>query len=103
MKVAKPLPRLSSAVAMVGIQGSINQMTDIFEQSITTLKDKTTEAKKDAIKTMQTIDDGLSTNQKAKMVSIFAQNGSIANVYLVLTDIAVRHSWLQQILDGQGM
>jgi len=78
-------------------------MTDVFEQSVMTLKDETIEVKKDAIKTVQTVDDGLSADQKAKMVSIFAQNGSIANAYLALTDVAVRHSWLQQMLDGQGM
>jgi hypothetical protein len=97
-KPAKQSNKVTTAVAMVSMQGSINRMADVFEKSITTTEDVTMERKRAAIKAMQTLDDGLSVEEKANMIGIFTENVFVADAYLELSDVEVRRAWLRHQL-----
>ena len=83
---------------MDGIQGSLDHLTDIFASSMMTPEDGTITQRNQAIRFLQEVDDGLSTNDKVKMVSLFMNNIVVADTYLSLTDIDIRRAWLQAML-----
>ena len=83
---------------MDGIQGSLDRLTDIFASSMMTPEDGTITQRNQAIQFLQEVDDGLSTNDKVKMVSLFMNNIVVADTYLSLTDIDIRRAWLQAML-----
>jgi|ERR1700722_8307146 len=92
----------TTAVAMVGMQGTFNWIADVFTQLISIPDDQTAERTSTAIQNVLTVDDGLTAEEKATVVSIFAQKASIANVYLALTDDKVRRIFLHQIMDDKA-
>ena len=94
--------KVMTAVAMVGMQGTFNWIANVFAQSISVPDDQTAERTSTAIQNVLTVDDGLTAEEKATVVSIFAQKASIANVYLALTDDKVRRIFLHQIMDDKA-
>jgi hypothetical protein len=89
------------AVAMVGMQGTFNWIANIFAQSLAIPDDQTAEKTSTAIQNVLNTDDGLSAEEKARVISIFVQKASIANAYLALTDDEVRCIFLHQIIDDK--
>lgn len=83
---------------MDGIQGSLDRLTDIFASSMMTPEDGTITQRNQAIRFLQEVDDGLSTNDKVKMVSLFMNNIVVADMYISLMDIDIRRAWLHAML-----
>jgi hypothetical protein len=52
-----------------------------------------------AMELLQTIDDGLSTDNKVALISKFMKDAVVIDTYLSLTDVEVRRAWLSQMLD----
>jgi hypothetical protein len=94
--------KVTTAVAMVGMQGTFNQIADVFAQSISVPDDQMAKQTSTAIQNVLTVDDGLTAEEKATVISIFAQKVSIANAYLALTDDKVRRIFLHQIMDDKA-
>lgn len=100
--VVKPSPKItkiSNAVAMHGIQGTINRLTDIFERSVNAPLDPRAAGRSDALQLLQSRNDGLSVNERTKMVNLFAENHVMAEMYVGLVDDELRQSWLQGMLE----
>ena len=91
--------RATPTAALNGMQGSLNRLTDIFAHSMLTPEDGTAAQRNQAMQVLQEADDGLSMNDKVKMISMFMQNIVVADTYLSLTDIDLRRIWLQSMLN----
>jgi len=97
----------SAAIALIGLQGSINRFTDILIKSMTAPDDLATPSWVQAVKRVQDVDDGLSTREKVELIKQFHENEDIAGTYLLLTDQAVRQAWirieLESVFGGTAM
>ncbi len=96
--VARPVKAITQATAVVGMQGSINQLTDIFEKSLEPSQDPSVNRKSRALKLVQERDDGLLLLDKVKLISIFDEHTSMIDTYLGLTDDELRRAWISSIL-----
>jgi hypothetical protein len=90
--------KISQAVAMHGMQGTLNRLTDVFERSMTTFEDGTVSRRDKAMRLLQEVDDGLSSDDKVIVVASFMNNSAAADTYLSLTDDVVRRGWLRRII-----
>lgn len=92
--------RATPASAVIGMQGSINRLTDIFEKNMSTnvAEDPATASRNRAIGLVQELDDGLTTDQKIKLISFFMEDLVAANTYISLTDPEVRKGWVLVML-----
>jgi hypothetical protein len=88
------------ASAVIGMQGSINRLTDIFEKSMMShiAKDPATASQNHAMTLVQEYDDNLIVDKKIVLVSYFAKNLVAANTYISLTDHEVQKGWVHAIL-----
>jgi hypothetical protein len=91
--------RVSQAVAMVGMQSQIGRLTDVFEKAMVTPEDATSGQRSLALTRLQEQDDGLSMNEKVKLISIFQKDISYVQTYLDLVVDEIRQAWLRSILD----
>lgn len=98
-----PAVRTTPASAVIGMQGSINCLTDIFEKSMMShlAEDPATTSRNRAIGLLQEQEDGLTTNKKIVMISCFMGNVIAANTYISLTDPEVRRGWLLSMISDQ--
>ena len=85
----------STAIALVGLQGSINQLTDNLIKSMTAPEGLVTTRRAQAVKR---VDDGLST--KGEGGAEFQENEAIASTYLSLRDQALRQAWIRTTLES---
>lgn len=88
----------TQATAVVGMQGSINRLTDIFEKSMGPPQDPLVERKTRALGLMQTRDDGLSVPDKVKLISNFDQHPMMIDTYLGLLDDELRQAWISSVV-----
>jgi hypothetical protein len=86
--------KVTQASAMVGMQSQISRLTDVFEKSMSTPDDGTAAKRSLAISQMQEFEDGLTVQQKVKMISKFQKDVTIAQTYLDLLNGEVRQAWL---------
>jgi hypothetical protein len=76
--------KVTQALAMVGMQSQISQLTDIFEKSMSTPDDGMAAKCSLAISQIQEFEDGLMVQQKVKIILKFQKDVSIAQTYLNL-------------------
>ena len=76
--------KITPATAVMGMQGSINRLTDIFERSMMGQlgEDPAVVSRNRAIELVQTQDDGLLTEQKVMMISHFMKDIVVAETYI---------------------
>jgi hypothetical protein len=89
---------VTPAIAISGMQGSINQLTDVFERSMVTPEDGSVAHRNRAQERMQEVDDGLSTDDKVSMIYLFMNNATAADTYLSLNDSNIRRAWVMRML-----
>lgn len=91
---AKLGAKVSQATAIIGMQGTINQLTGVFRESmLAPVQDDTMLRRKEALKVLQG-DDGLSVTEKARMAFFFQKDISFADTYVSLDDPLVRKEWI---------
>ena len=97
---AGPPAKITQATAVVGMQASINRLTDIFERSQqpSQPQDRVLEKKGRALKLVQERDDGFDVGQKVALISIFEENPTTIDTYLGLTDSELRQAWISHLL-----
>jgi hypothetical protein len=76
--------KITSAIAMVGMQSQISRLTDVFEKSMETPEDGMATRHSLAISHLQQVDDGLTTEKKVWPVQLFQDNPGLAQTYLDL-------------------
>jgi hypothetical protein len=94
---------ITQAVALNGMQGSINRLTDIFEKSMSSsVPVHPQEAKEDlrnkALQLLQSRDEGLSEEEMVRVVNIFMRDRDVTGTYLALENDAVRRKWLVDLV-----
>src|SRR5882762_8584120 len=96
--------RITNAVALNSMQGSINRLTDAFEKSMTTPLDMVTSKQNEAFLLLQSRDDSLDRMQVTKIIDIFRADPSAVNAYIALSNDEIRRDWLHgpQMLGGPG-
>jgi len=88
------------AVAINGLQGSINRLIDIVIKSMTTPEDFATTRRAQAVERVQDVDDGLSTMEKLELIRQFQENESAAGTYLSLINQPLRQAWIRTKLES---
>ncbi|KAF8804645.1 hypothetical protein BYT27DRAFT_7259124 [Phlegmacium glaucopus] len=79
--------KMTNAVAMHGIQGTINCLTDVFKKSITSPLDPRAAQQSEAVQPLQAhAQDGLTVAERTKMVKLFAADHVTAEIYVDLID-----------------
>ena len=94
----KVAAQASQAAAVMGMQGSINHLTNVFEESMRLSGDDTTMHRKDALRLLQEQEDNLLPIQKARMAALFQKDISAADTYVSLVDPPVREAWIDLML-----
>jgi hypothetical protein len=93
--------KITQATAVVGMQGSINRLTDIMERSFLPEEptaDPGVERLTRAVKSVEK-DEGLTVEERAALISVFMANPTSINIYLSLTDPNVRQAWIARVLN----
>jgi hypothetical protein len=93
--------KITQATAVVGMQGSINRLTDIMERSFLPEEptaDPGVERLTRAVKSVEK-DEGLTVEERATLISVFMANPTSINIYLSLTDPNVRQAWIARVLN----
>jgi hypothetical protein len=67
---------------------------------MTTPDYRTTTRRAQAVQLVQQVDDGLSTTEKVELIRQFQENAVTADIYLSLTDRALRHAWIHMKLNS---
>ena len=99
LRPSSKITKISNAVAMHSIQGTINCLTDIFERSVNAPLDPRAAGRGDALQLLQSRNDSLSVIERTKMVNLFAENHVMAEMYVGLVDDELRQNWLQGVLE----
>jgi hypothetical protein len=89
--------KVTSAIALSGVQGSINRLTDAVEKSNAEGSAK----HREVVKHLQRTDDGLTTTEKLDLLSKFEDNEVYADTYIALEDEDLRRAWINRRL-GSG-
>jgi hypothetical protein len=97
----KASPRIVAASAVVGMQGLINRLTDVFERSMMQPEDPIVARRATALQILQENQDGLSVMEKVQVISVFMKNNAAVETYLSLTDSDVRHGWIASLLPSK--
>lgn len=98
--------KITPAVAIHGMQGSLNRLTDIMERNITLGPSRSNPSRPDsssslrtrAIVLLQTRNDNLTTSEKTRVIHKFTKDIELAEVYVALEDDELRQDWLQEML-----
>lgn len=88
--------KISPAAAVIGMQGSINRLTDAFEKSLS--GHSSSENRALAIRLVQEREDELSTSNITKMITLFTLQPKQADAYLWLLP-QNQAEWLAQMLE----
>ena len=86
---------------MVGMQSQISWLTNVFKKSMSTPDDGIAAKCSLTISQIQEFEDGLTVQQKVKMISKFQKDASVAQAYLDLLNREVCQAWLQAELDDR--
>jgi hypothetical protein len=87
--------KVTQASVMVGMQSQISRLTDVFEKSMSTSDDGMATKHSLIISQIQEFEDGLTVQQRVKMILKFQKDVSIAQTYLDLLNGEVHQAWLQ--------
>jgi len=96
---ARLADKITPASAVVGMQGSINRLTDIFEKSMLPSDDPAVTHRGRAIQHVQEAEDELSIENKVALILMFMKDNVVVDTYLSLTDIQVRRAWISHLLN----
>jgi hypothetical protein len=84
--------KITPAIALYGMRGTLNCLTDIMEQKISLGSSPSSPRQADsislrtrAIMLLQTCNDNLSTSEKMKLIHKFTKDIELAKVYIALT------------------
>ena len=93
--------KLTPAVAIMGMQGSINHLTDILQQSLVTVEDKEAVGSQTVMKILQEDDADLPMPTKVALMRIFADPtfSAATDVYSQTTDKEMRRAFIESLLD----
>ena len=98
---------ITPAVAIYGMQGTLNRLTDIIERNIniqsSTSPTVPPSLRTQAITLLQTRNDNLLISEKTKLVCAFTKDIELAEVYVVLEDDELRQAWLRNLLASDGL
>ena len=98
---------ITPAVAIYGMQGTLNRLTDIIERNIniqsSTSPTVPSSLRTQAITLLQTRNDNLLISEKTKLVCAFTKDIELAEVYVVLEDDELRQAWLRNLLASDGL
>jgi hypothetical protein len=89
--------KVTSAVALSGVQGSINWLTNAVEKSNAEGSAK----HREVVKHLQRTDDGLTTTKKLDLLSKFKDNEVYTDTYIALEDEDLQRVWINRRL-GSG-
>lgn len=98
--------KITPAVAIHGMQGTLNRLTHIMEQAVVPANrplpipaaTPTTSLRTQAITLIQTRNDSLSISNKKKLIRVFTKEMELAEVYVALEDDELRQDWLHDML-----
>lgn len=93
--------KITPAVAIHNMQGTINRLTDVIQQTLSAPQDPAALQRNDAIVQLQTREDGLTLDQKMLMIQKFTSDAAIAGAYLALSDDELRRGWMQHLLAAE--
>jgi hypothetical protein len=101
---SKQPTRATHTTVLNNMQGSINQLSDVFKLSLTSPHPSLTlDNQAKAMMLLRTVDDGLSMEDKVRLIKLFEKDGSLVASYLNLeNDQPLRKIWIQQSLAGGG-
>jgi hypothetical protein len=95
---AKAAVKITPAVAILNMQGSINRLTDMMEKSLAA-PDTASKQRSEAMDLLQTQNDGLTVEEQSEMISKFIADAATAGAYLSLRgNDELRRNWLQHVL-----
>lgn len=95
----KGTTKITPAIAIHNMQGSINRLTDVMEKSLTA-PDTASSQRTQAIDLLQTQDDGLTLEEQSELILKFVTDPAIAGAYLSLRgNPDLRRIWLQRLLN----
>ena len=92
--------KITPAVAIHGMQGTLNRLTDVMERNLgpSSSPDPTLSLRTQAIILLQRRKDNLEVYEKTKVVRMFMDDVGLAEVYVALEDDELRRDWLQDLL-----
>jgi hypothetical protein len=108
--------RITPATAVIGMQGSINRLTDILQSAMApaaapaapaptptpapapTPATEAENAMRKALEKLQTVDDGLTREEKVTLVDLISESEKFTSTFLNLTDPVLRQDWLRKVL-----
>ena len=90
--------KITPAIAIHGMQGTLNCLTDVMEQNLGPTPNLVMTQRTKALTLLQEQDDDLTIEEKFEMIHHFTSNVAIAEVYLVLNNDELRQAWLQSLL-----
>lgn len=94
-----PAPKMTPAIAIYNMQGTVNQMTDVLKESLNTVPINPRSVQRtNALKLLQSRDRHLTPTQNNKMITFIMKDSAIADVYIALDDDAMRMSWMADLL-----
>jgi hypothetical protein len=94
--------KITPAVAISGMQGSINRLTDVFEKSLTTPQDTSSNERSQAIRLLQNRDEGLTQDEMVQMILLFTNKPTAPGTYLALERDDIRKAWMEKILSDEA-
>ena len=86
---------MSQAVLLSGIHNAVNRLSDTIATN--TADEPVSDQKiwKEAVQKLEENDDGLTTDEMAKMLSIFTDDIDVASIYIKLGNPVIRVSYIQ--------
>jgi hypothetical protein len=97
----KKILKVTPATAVIGMQGSINRLTDVIQNQMVmpqSSEDRQELRKEQALRMLQELDDGLTLDEKTEMVVLFQDDAHATSTFVKLTDDTLRRSWLRKML-----
>ena len=93
--------QISNATVLHGMQGTMNRVSDIFEKSVSQTTDPHLAARDEALDFLQTREDGLTLDDKKKLILMFMKDVVIAQTYNRLINEDLRQSWIAEMLAAE--
>jgi hypothetical protein len=92
--------KITPAIAIHGMQGTLNWLTDIMEQNLgpSSSPDPTSLLRTQAIIFLQRRKYNLEVYEKTKVICMLTDDIGLAEVYVALEDDELRWDWLQDLL-----
>lgn len=93
--------KITPAVAIHGMQGTLNRLTDVMERNLgpsSSPDPVSSSLRTQAIILLQRRKDDLQIHEKTKVVRMFTEDIGLAEVYVALEDEELRRDWLQDLL-----